>query len=98
MEGEVKDINLLENQLVKDDNHETNDITTKRANLIKDIWKNMHLKDNLIWYKPILTWINEGDLNTRFFHNCLKSRYRKNFISYLETSKGVMEVVSNIRE
>ncbi|WJX46635.1 beta-amyrin 28-monooxygenase [Trifolium repens] len=43
-------------------------------------------------------WLKEGDLNSKFFHNCIKSRLRRNMLVALRTQHGWVEGPSQVRE
>lgn len=43
-------------------------------------------------------WLEEGDKNSRYFHNAIKDRQRLNSITFLEGKEGRMEGVANIKE
>lgn len=51
------------------------------------------MKKNLIRQKARVSWLKQGDLNTSFFHNAMKDRFRRNAISFVNTYEGIMESV-----
>ncbi|CAK8568730.1 unnamed protein product [Lathyrus sativus] len=61
------------------------------------IWSNLHLKEILLKQKSRQKWIKEGDLNSRFFHNMMTCRRRKNYIIVLNTGRGRMNEVTMIK-
>ncbi|XP_058765925.1 uncharacterized protein LOC131639447 [Vicia villosa] len=45
-----------------------------------------------------LKWLNDGDANSRFFHNVVKERRRRNRICSLNTNEGVVNSVNAVKE
>ncbi|GKV14964.1 hypothetical protein SLEP1_g25762 [Rubroshorea leprosula] len=68
----------------------------KRRSSFLELWKNLKLKENMWQQKSRLMWLKEGDANTKFFHRCVKGRWRKNEINSIqingEQHKGVGEI------
>lgn len=49
-------------------------------------------KEDAMWHQQSrLTWFQEGDRNTRFFHTKTLARYKKNLIEGLMDSNGVWQ-------
>ncbi|GKV09172.1 hypothetical protein SLEP1_g20714 [Rubroshorea leprosula] len=71
------------------------DIEKRRSSFL-ELWKNLKLKENMWQQKSRLMWLKEGDANTKFFHRCVKGRWRKNEINSIqingEQHKGVGEI------
>src|SRR4051812_30336574 len=51
----------------------------------------------MIIQRSRLKWINDGDVNGRFFHSVMKGRLRRNHIGPLNISRGVFESVEEVR-
>ncbi|XP_058747173.1 uncharacterized protein LOC131620182 [Vicia villosa] len=64
----------------------------------KNIWFNLKLKENMLIQKSRLRWLNDGDDNSRFFHNAVKERRRRNRIGSLNTSDGVVNSVKEVKD
>ena len=46
-------------------------------------------QEELMWrQRAKMHWLKEGDKNTCFFHECVKQRRRRNFISQIEDEDG----------
>ena len=56
-------------------------------------------KEDAMWHqRSRLTWFQEGDRNTRFFHTKASARYKKNLIDGLMDSNGVWQEEEQIIE
>ncbi|XP_058767333.1 uncharacterized protein LOC131641013 [Vicia villosa] len=74
------------------------EIVVKRSEAVSKLWQNLSLKDSLVMQKSRSEWACKGDLNSRFFHNCLKDRYRRNHLGPLVSEGGMLESVAEIKE
>ncbi|GKV29201.1 hypothetical protein SLEP1_g38147 [Rubroshorea leprosula] len=54
----------------------TEEEINKRKEALLDIWKNMNTKERMAQQKSRKTWLVNGDANTKFFHNCVKGKWR----------------------
>jgi hypothetical protein len=70
----VNDLNEIESFL-EEDNGEA--VLTRRVELNKEFWSQLHFKESLLKQKSRDKWVKEGDSNSRFFHASIKSRRRK---------------------
>jgi exonuclease III len=53
-------------------------------------------QEDMMWrQRAKMHWMKEGDKNTRFFHECVKQRRRRNYISQIEDEDGRMRVDQN---
>ncbi|GKU88311.1 hypothetical protein SLEP1_g2594 [Rubroshorea leprosula] len=48
--------------------------------------------------KSRMMWMKEGDANTSFFHQCIKSRWRRNEINSLLVNEKVMQEVNELKQ
>ncbi|XP_058758239.1 uncharacterized protein LOC131631463 [Vicia villosa] len=71
-----------------------------RRDVTREIWNCLNLKDNMLRQKSRQLWLKEGDKNSRFFHNSVKDRQRRNAITLtcLEGENGRVEGVANIKK
>lgn len=74
------------------------DVVVRRVVTDKEVWRNISLKESLLRQKSRVSWLKDGDFNTRFFHNAMRGRQRKNHISFIKTSNGLSEDVYVIKE
>ncbi|GKV53163.1 hypothetical protein SLEP1_g59701 [Rubroshorea leprosula] len=82
-------------QLVADD------IEKKRISFV-DLWKNLRIKERIWQQKSRKMWLRERDANTKFFHRCVKGRWKRNEINSIqingEQHTGVMEIKEKVAE
>ncbi|XP_058761354.1 uncharacterized protein LOC131634746 [Vicia villosa] len=63
------------------------------------LWKNLHLKESLLRQKSRQKWLKEGDSNTKYFHQAIKERRRRNNIVAVHLEDGsLIEDVVGIRK
>lgn len=60
-----------------------------REQVINKMWECIHYKEIILRQKSRNRWIQEGDLNKKFFHNLIKQRERRNHISFVVNQAGV---------
>lgn len=70
----------------------------KRILEAEGIWQNLHLKESMLKQKSSLRWLQEGDLNTKFFHASLKAKYCRNALVSLQTDNGMVDGVCDIKD
>ncbi|XP_058775831.1 uncharacterized protein LOC131650117 [Vicia villosa] len=63
----------------------------------KDICNSLNVKECMLKLKSRQLWLQEGDKNSRFYHNSIKDRLRRNSITSLEGRNGRVEGVANIK-
>ncbi|XP_058776653.1 uncharacterized protein LOC131650973 [Vicia villosa] len=94
----VEELNELETDLaIGGDSLNPVEMEKRRVAAV-GIWQNLHLKESMLKQKSRQKWIQEGDLNTKFFHASLKARNRRNSMISLHTGSGVVDNVDQIKE
>ncbi|GAU48812.1 hypothetical protein TSUD_406450 [Trifolium subterraneum] len=69
-----------------------------RKKLFEELWILLRNMDALIFQRSRSRWIKEGDSNSRYFHNCVKARKRRNNLLALRTPSGWVEGPTLVRE
>ncbi|GAU38105.1 hypothetical protein TSUD_317920 [Trifolium subterraneum] len=89
----VKDLNDIEGLWGGDEKDQE---LIRRDVLNKEFWRQLHLNECLLKQKSRLRWVKVGDSNTRFFHESIKSRRRRNQLVAVKNGdqwvQGVEEV------
>lgn len=62
------------------------------------MWLNLKIKENILLQKSKLRWNNKGDCNIKYFHSILKERRTRNFIGYLPSINGRLEIVGEVKD
>ncbi|CAJ2637088.1 unnamed protein product [Trifolium pratense] len=90
----VKDLNDIEDLL----GGEGVDVElTRREGLNKEFWRQLHFKESLLKQKSRMRWVKEGDSNTRFFHESIKSRRRRNQLVALKDGNQWVQGVDEVK-
>lgn len=84
IEDIVKEMNYLEDDTVNANNWDGE----KWKRLNTEFWSALHHKESLLVRKARVNWIQQGDNNTRFFHNTVKYRQKRNHIDLLKAGIG----------
>jgi hypothetical protein len=87
--------NLIDEILALDLKSETSglidDEVVKRKKLFEELWQLLKSLDAMAFQRSRSKWLKEGDLNSRYFHNCIKSRTHRNRVVALWTQHGWVE-------
>ncbi|GKV23016.1 hypothetical protein SLEP1_g32806 [Rubroshorea leprosula] len=98
-----KKINEAEMEIAAlDSKGENNHLSTmevdRRRRCFLQLWENLKIKESMWQQKSRKMWLKEGDANTKFFHRCVKSRWRKNEINSVQIKGKRCVGVAEIRE
>ncbi|MCI06900.1 transposon TX1 putative 149 kDa protein, partial [Trifolium medium] len=69
-----------------------------RKLLFAEVWHLKKSKESMIIQRFRAKWLREGDVNSRYFHACIKSRRKHNSIQALQTNDGWAENATDIRQ
>ncbi|GLT97295.1 hypothetical protein SLE2022_148680 [Rubroshorea leprosula] len=69
-----------------------------RREAFLDLWKNLKHKESMIQQKSRKTWLLNGDVNTKFFHNCVKERWKRNEMNSIYVQGTQIVEVSKMKE
>jgi hypothetical protein len=61
------------------------------------LWNLIRNKEALLVQRSRSKWASDGDANTKYFHNCIKSRSKRNFISAIRVNDEWLESPSHIK-
>ncbi|XP_058733672.1 uncharacterized protein LOC131605316 [Vicia villosa] len=74
------------------------DELSRKRRAQSDFWLNLKIKENMLIQKSRLKWLNDGDSNSRYFHNVMNSRRIRNHIGFIVTDRGVVESVEEVKK
>ncbi|GAU32122.1 hypothetical protein TSUD_218730 [Trifolium subterraneum] len=94
IEKTVKDLNNIEG-LMGDDEMDLE--LTRREGLNKEFWRQLHLKESLLKQKSRMRWVKEGDSNSRYFHESIKSIRRRNHLVALKDGEQRVQGVEEVK-
>jgi hypothetical protein len=69
----------------------------ERKKLFDELWKILKSIDAMTFQRSRSRWLKEGDSNSRYFHNCIKARNRRNRLVALKTTNGWVEGPTQVR-
>ncbi|GKV47542.1 hypothetical protein SLEP1_g54439 [Rubroshorea leprosula] len=100
MDRKIKEV---ENMIAEiDEKGKNNQLSTDEIEMRKssflDLWKNLRIKERMSQQKSRKMWLKEGDANTRFFHNCIKGRWRRREINSVQIDGEQFTGVTKIKE
>ncbi|XP_058760697.1 uncharacterized protein LOC131634030 [Vicia villosa] len=93
-----KEMHSLDNVFAHFASNIPEEVVLERIKVVEDFWDNINKREGLLRLKSGQLWLSKGDDNTRYFHNSLKERRRRNSICSNDTSAGRMEGVDEIKE
>ncbi|GKV45281.1 hypothetical protein SLEP1_g52387 [Rubroshorea leprosula] len=70
----------------------------KRREATITLWENMKRKESMIQQKSRKTWLAHGDANTKFFHKCVKGRWRRNEMSSIHINGVQLKEASRMKD
>lgn len=63
-----------------------------------ELWRYLNVKESLVRQKSKIKWIQDGDLNTSFFHACLAIRRRRNQLVAIKVDNLWVEEATKIKD
>ncbi|XP_058759231.1 uncharacterized protein LOC131632499 [Vicia villosa] len=92
-----KEMNFLDNQFAHFAGNVPEEMVLERSRANIEFWDNLNKKECLIRKKSRQLWLSKGECNTGFFHNSLKDRRRRNSLCTLDSRRGRLEEVSEVK-
>lgn len=77
---------------------EVNELVDRRSKAISSMWRNLSIRDNMLFQKSRPKWIQDGGLNSQYFYNLIKGMAMKRFIGAINTVSGLMDSVEEVKD
>lgn len=72
-------------------------VSDRRCEATYKVCKTLHIQEPMLREKYRVRWIREGDSNSKFFHSVMKMNFQRNGIVELNTNRGLLNKVYNIK-
>ncbi|GKV05619.1 hypothetical protein SLEP1_g17606 [Rubroshorea leprosula] len=70
----------------------------KRREAFLALWDSIKHRESMLQQKSRKTWLRLGDANTRFFHNCVKGRWRRSEINSVQVNGAQIAEARQMKE
>ncbi|GKU91159.1 hypothetical protein SLEP1_g5069 [Rubroshorea leprosula] len=81
-----------------ENSHLSTEEVDRRRRCFLQLWDNLKIKESMWQQKSRKIWLKEGDANTKFFHRCVKIRWKKNEINSVQIKGRRCIGVTEIRD
>lgn len=73
------------------------DEARRREIIMAEIMKESSWREAQLYLKARIKWITEGDLNSRFFHNWINMRYKRNELQGIWSNGTLFDSVRDVK-
>lgn len=94
IDKEVNELNSLDSILIENWDEL---VVAKRKEVTSKFWKDIRIKESMLFQKSRARWIREGDVNSKYFHSLLRYRRKRSFLQLLDGRGRLMEDVSVVK-
>ncbi|KAI5401883.1 hypothetical protein KIW84_066372 [Lathyrus oleraceus] len=91
-------INEMDELLAYCKEEEVTGIVARRSKKLGILWRRLDINENMLIQKSRKLWIIDGNLNSRYLHNIIKGRWRRNFIGVIHSDRGTLFSVDEVKE